>query len=78
MGSLANQISELEDDLGYEKSRADNYAETIDTLESQLSEAEEELKHLRAFTEWVNNTYPDAELAYAGKQRLDNASVGSA
>ena len=78
MASLADQIAEMEDEFAYERDRANGYAERIDTLEEELSAAEEELETLRDFAAWVNNTYPDAELAYAGKRRLDKAGVGGA
>jgi chromosome segregation ATPase len=78
MASLADQIAEMEDDLAYERDRANGYAERIDSLDEQLSDIEEEIESLRDFAAWVKDTYPDAELAYSGKRRLDQAGVGGA
>ena len=78
MPSLADQIAEMEDDFAYERNRANEYAERIDCLEKQLTDVESEIEELAAFAAWVKDTYPDAELAYSGKRRLDQAGVGGA
>lgn len=76
MGSLADEIAELEDDLAYHQARCNELEDDARRMLDEISDLEDTVEERDAYIEWIDETYPEARTAYEAKLRLDNANTG--
>jgi predicted nucleic acid-binding Zn-ribbon protein len=62
--SIADQVSELEDDLADMHIRQQELQSQFDMLEGEYETLKEELEEERRFISWVEANYPDARATY--------------
>ena len=72
--SLSEQIEELEEDCAAAQSRASELAEECRRMLDDISDLEATIEEHEAYIDWIDELYPEARIAYAAKQRLDQAT----
>ena len=61
---IADQVSELEDEVSDLRERFHESQQEATQLEDQVIDLKAELEEERAFIEWVESNYPDARQTY--------------
>jgi phage shock protein A len=64
----------MEDELAEYQQRCGELSDKVATLESAIYDIGEYVKELEDKLEWITTTYPDLEVAFEVKRRLDAAT----
>jgi chromosome segregation ATPase len=75
MSRLADQIEEMEENLACAESRVNELEDENTRLKDEISELEDRVTVLEEQLDWIHTTYPDLEVAFEVKRRLDDANV---
>jgi len=73
MAILSSQIQEMEDELAMYRSQCGDLDEENGRLKDEVSELEDLVAEHEEYIDWIDDTYPEARIAYDAKQRLDKA-----
>jgi chromosome segregation ATPase len=74
MASLSAQIEEMEEELYGAQAQVRDYEEENSRLKDEVSDLEDQVAEHEAYIDWIDETYPEARIAYDAKQRLDEAA----
>jgi predicted nuclease with TOPRIM domain len=75
MSKLADQIEEIEENLADAEMRVHDLEEDAKRMLDEISDLEDVVAEHEEYIEWIDETYPEARIAYEAKQRLDSAAV---
>lgn len=74
MAILSTRVEEMEDALEMYQKECSKLSDKVATLEDNIIDIGEYVKELEDKLEWITTTYPDLEVAFEVKRRLDQAS----
>jgi len=74
MARLADQIEELEENLSCAEMRVNELEDDAKRMLDEISDLEDVVAEHEEYIDWIDETYPEARIAYDAKQRLDQAA----
>ena len=75
MASLADQVEELEEDYQESRNTVRELEDRIEVMDNVISNLKSIVHDLEEQIDWIHTTYPDLEVAFEVKRRLDSAAV---